>query len=66
MGELAADALSKGEWDRAWELIPDKLVDPAFIPRTLLMWISNPMPDMELGNKVLREMSRYTSVLLAD
>ena len=62
-GEVTADALSKGEWDSAWKLMPDMNVDPAFIPRVLLKWIANPVPDMELGFKVLAEMSAYTKVL---
>ena len=62
-GERAADALSKGEWHQAWTLIPDKNPEPAFIPRTLIKWISNPVPDLQLGQKVLEEMSKYTAVL---
>ena len=63
-GEKAADALSKGSWSQAWQLIPDKLPEPAFIPRSLIKWISNPVPDLQLGQKVLEEMSSYTKVLI--
>ena len=63
LGERAADALSKGDWNQAWELIPMKQEDPAYIPRTLIQWITNPVPDMHLGSRVLSEMSKYTSVL---
>jgi hypothetical protein len=63
LGEVAADALSKGEWASAWEAMPFKYDDPAFIPRSLLLWIRNPMPDLELGQRVLTEMSHYTKVL---
>ena len=65
-GELAADAISKGEWDLARQYIPYKKDDPEFIPRVLLRWISNPMPDLELGSRVLSEMATYTKVLHLD
>ena len=61
--EVVADALSKGDWDRAWPLMPGKNVDPDYIPRVLLRWLSDPYPDLDLGLKVLDEMSRYTAVL---
>ena len=63
-GEVAADALSKGDWDQAWAGIPDKARDPGYIPRTLIMWIMNPVPDLQLGQRVLKEMSNYTDVLI--
>ena len=62
-GEMVADALSKGDWGRAWPLMPEKEEDPQYIPRTLLRWINDPYPDMSLGLKVLKEMSHYTDVL---
>ena len=65
-GELVADALSKGDWQKAKFYMPDKRVDPEFIPRVLLKWIRNPLPDMRLGEKVLSEMSSYSKVLHAD
>ena len=65
-GESAADAISKGDWDMAKHYVPKKNTDPEFIPRVLLRWISNPVPDLELGSKVLSEMSSYTKVLYLD
>ena len=62
VGEFVADALSKGDWDRAWELMP-KNVDPGVIPVSLLVWLSNPVPDLELGSRILCDMSKYTEVL---
>ena len=62
-GEEVADALSKGDWERAWPIIPLKNVDPDFVPVALLKWINNPVPDLSLGEKVLSEMSKYTEVL---
>ena len=46
IGEVVADALSKGDWNTAWPLMPGKNVDPAFITVVLRKWISNPVPDM--------------------
>ena len=63
-GEMVADALSKGDWGRAWPLMPEKKEDPQYVPRSLLRWIYDPVPDMSLGLKVLEEMSHYTAVLL--
>ena len=62
-GEEAADALSKGDWERAWVNMPHKETDPKRIPRVLLRWIENPYPDLELGQKILKELSRTTKVL---
>ena len=64
--EIAADSLSKGDWDTAWQNMPMKREDPGKIPRAALRWISNPVPDMNLGHKILADMSKYTNVLLRD
>ena len=61
-----ADALSKGDWDSAWPLMPRKEVDPRRVPRTILKWIQHPQPDMLLGEKILAEMDEYTEVLYMD
>ena len=63
--EEAADALSKGDWERAWEFMPHKHEDPGRIPRAILQWSSNPSPDLNLGEKVLQDMSMYTEVLFS-
>ena len=65
-GEEAADSLSKGDWEHAWENMPNKNVNPRRIPRVLALWISNQYPDLELGRKTLSEMSKYTKVLHLD
>ena len=62
-GEEAADALSKGDWERAWDNMPLKDIDPGRVPRSLLKWITNPSPDMMLGERILSDMSKYTEVL---
>jgi hypothetical protein len=65
-GETAADALSKGEWETAWDLMPQKNTDPGVIPVSLLVWITNPVPDLNLGRRVLSDMAKYTKVLHLD
>ena len=63
IAEEAADALSKGDWERAWSHMPMKNVDPERIPVSLLLWMSNPSPDLLLGSRILSDMSKYTNVL---
>ena len=65
-GEIVADALSKGDWDQAWSLMPRKNIDPSQVPVSMLRWIQNPDPDMSLGSKILADMSKYTKVLYLD
>ena len=36
---------------------------PAEVPRTLLRWLLNPVEDLELGRRILLEMSKYVDVL---
>ena len=66
LGEEVADTLSKGDWDKAWPLMPRKNNDPGRIPVALLQWINNPVPDMTLGHKILSNMSKYTKVLFIE
>ena len=63
-GDIMAAALNKGDWDRAWPLMPEKNIDPGRVPVSLLRWLQNPVPAMSLGSKILSDMSRYTTVLL--
>ena len=65
-GELAADALSKGDWLKSKLYMPDKNIEPKYVPRVLLRWLNNPVPDLDLGQKVLSEISTYTKVLHFD
>ena len=58
-----ADALSKADWDRAWQQMPFRDANPGRIPPTILKWINNPVNDMDLGDKILCDMSDYTKVL---
>ena len=57
-GERAADALSKGDMPRAWEDIGEvKEKKSRKIPKTIIDWISDPVPDPELGLRILEEVS---------
>ena len=62
-GEEAADALSKGDWDRAWSYMPLKDEEPGRIPRAILEWAAHPILDLNLGFKILSDMSEFTKVL---
>ena len=64
--EEAADALSKGDWPRAWSFMPHKDENPGRIPKSVLQWIQNPVADMSLGSKILADMSKYTKVLFLE
>ena len=64
--EEAADALSKGDWPRAWASMPHKEENPGRIPKSVLQWIQNPTADMNLGSKILSDMSKYTKVLFLE
>ena len=44
--------------------MPEKNDDPGRIPVSLLKWIQDPMPDLELGYKILVDMMEYTKVLM--
>ena len=44
--------------------MPEKNVNPGKIPVSLLKWIHDPMPDLELGNKILVDMMEYTKILM--
>ena len=63
-GEIAADALSKGDWEAAWDSMPEKNINPGRIPVSALIWIADPVPDLELEHKILLDMMKYTKVLL--
>ena len=55
-GERAADALSKGDMARAWEDIGEvRERERRRVPKTVVEWISDPVPDPELGLRILEE-----------
>ena len=57
-GERAADALSKCDMDRAWEDIGEiREKERRRIPKAIKEWIWDPVPDPELGLRILEEIS---------
>ena len=66
-GAVLADQLSKARFkefrdtasDANWPL----RTEPAKIPVTLLAWIDKPVPDMDLADKILRELAKSQRIL---
>ena len=46
-----------------YDLMPERQIEPAWIPRELLTWIQDPKEDMKLGMRIMKEMSKYTKLL---
>jgi len=67
-GAVMADALSQGDFRRfraaaaaaGWE----PAATPAVIPRAIGRWLARPVPDDDLGERVLREMAAAGTLLL--
>ena len=62
-----ADALSKADFPR-FRVIADANnivmpLDAAWVPRSLLLWVNNPVPDDSLGDNILRDLASRTAVL---
>ena len=56
-GERAADALSKGDMQRALldiGTVKEKM--PRRVPKTIVEWVSDPVPDPQLGHRILEEL----------
>ena len=66
-GAVMADALSQGDFRRfraaaaAVGVTPDAV--PAAVPVALRRWLARPVPDDELGQRILAEMGRHTPLL---
>jgi hypothetical protein len=55
-----ADHLSKGDFTafrRDWPTDRPRALDPAWIPPAILAWIDYPVSDLDLGDKILRQLS---------
>ena len=59
----AADAISKADFNRMRRLMPGANPGPARVPRSLLQWVDNPVADMNLSAKLLKEMGIERNVL---
>jgi hypothetical protein len=59
-----ADALSKADFGAARLFSGDLLVlDPEPIPPPLLAWAQKPVPDLDLGHRILKYLAKSTNVL---
>ena len=67
VGAVLADALSKAEFQKCRDTaaLHDWRLDvaPAVLPRSLLLWLDKPVPDCDLGAKILRDLSMSTAIL---
>jgi hypothetical protein len=60
-GAILADELSKGRFSAFKSKLPQGWVvrqEPAWIPPSILAWITVPSADHELGDKILRDIAR--------
>ena len=66
-GANLADALSKGAMSRFWELVEDSdfilPLEPEVVPGPIVCWATNPQPDFDLGEKILRHLAGELEVL---
>ena len=53
MGAKAADALSKADFGKFTELVPDADAVPRVVSRVFKTWMENPVPDDYLGKKIV-------------
>ena len=65
-GAILADKLSKADFSTLTEEMPGMKEDPGFLPRTILKWLHDPFPDMDLGKAIVREMSSYVDVIIPE
>ena len=67
-GAVMADALSQGDFRRfraaAAAVGASPAVTPAAVPRAVSRWLARPVPDDDLGERILREMAAAGTPLL--
>ena len=65
-----ADALSKGAFLRFWGLVGEQNLhmplEMAWVPPSLVSWVLAPSDDALLGDRIVKDISRYTQVLPTD
>ena len=62
-GALAADMLSKADFEGFNRLMPGRNASPAVIPRSILEWVQDPRVTLDLGERICKEMARSTKML---
>ena len=60
---LAADALSKADFEAARRLCPGMSTDPGWVAPAILAWVANPVEDPDLGERIIREIQPRAAVL---
>lgn len=63
-GAVAADCLSKGDWDLFFKVSPQSPPGPARIPVPLLAWLNAPVLDLKLGSTIALELQRVGKEVL--
>ena len=58
-----ADAISKGDWPSRDLLHADRELDPSTIPTSLVRWLDNPVPTINLGPRVVKELQAKWGII---
>ena len=58
VGSIAADALSKSDFEKFFLTVPGAERNPRKVPKAFLKWLAHPTQDMELGKKVVLELQK--------
>ena len=56
---VAADALSKSNWCKFYEMVPGHDLNPRPVPRSFAMWLDHPEVDRNLGPKIVEELKTW-------
>ena len=60
----AADALSKSDYNKFRELVPESDPYPRVIPAAVKSWLANPRPDSDLGRRIVLELKYWGADVL--
>ena len=55
----AADALSKSNWGKFYEMVPGHDLDPRPVPRSFARWLDKPTVDTNLGPNIVTELKAW-------
>ena len=61
-GSICADAISKADFSKFYDLMPNHNVEPERIPTAFVQWINRPggpIEDRDLGEKIIRELKDH-------
>ena len=67
VGAKLADALSKARFHEFFDIADSNrwllCQEPLKVSATIKRWLLNPMPDDDLGKKLVEEMSKHTAII---